>query len=74
MLAFLTDPQVVRKILEHLGMQTTPLPLGSGTSGAWDLGLWPAEEGSREWEGSEALRRERWEADSGEGDSERGPP
>ena len=74
MLAFLTDPQVVRKLLEHLGLETAPLPLAPARVGARDLRLWTGEEGSAEWDESEAYRRERWEAESGEGVSERGPP
>jgi len=73
-LAFLTDPQVVRKLLEHLGLETAPLPLAPARVGARDLRLWTGEEGSAEWDESEAYRRERWEAESGEGVSERGPP
>ena len=74
MLAFLTDPQVVRKILTHLGMETAPPPLAPARVGERALSLWTEEEGSTEWDKSEAYRRESWEAESGDGDTERGPP
>ena len=70
-LSFLTDPQVVRKILEHVGMETAPLPLAPARVGERELRLWT-------WDGSEiaaeAERGESWEEESGGGDTERGPP
>jgi hypothetical protein len=43
---FLTDPLVVRKILEQLGLETAPLPLAPARVGERGLRLWT-------WDGSE---------------------
>ena len=76
-LAFLTDPLVVRKILTHLGMETVPLSLTPARVGERELRLWT-------WDGSEiaadaeaeagASGHGSWEEDCGERDWERGPP
>ena len=65
---------MVRRILGHLGMETHLLPLAPARVGERDLRLWPSEEGSAEWDESEAMQGENWEEDSGNGDSGRGPP
>ena len=72
--AFLTDPQVLRKILEHVGLEMAPLPLAPARVGERELRLWTEEEGNAEWDESEAFGRESWEANSGNGDTARGPP
>ena len=78
-LAFLTNPLVVRKILTYLGMETVPLPLAPARVGERALSLW-------RWDGSEiaadaeaeaeveASGHGSWEEDCGERDWERGPP
>ena len=72
-LAFLTDPQVVKKILSHLGLETAPLPLAPARVGERELRLWPWDESETEVE-AEASGRGSWEEDSGEREWERGPP
>jgi hypothetical protein len=69
----------VRKLVEEEEVggtrleETAPLPLAPARVGERELRLWTGEEGSAEWDESEAYRR-RWEAESGEGVSEWGPP
>jgi hypothetical protein len=45
--AFLTDPQVLRKILEHVGLEMAPLPLAPARVGEREPRLWTEEEGER---------------------------
>jgi len=73
-LAFLTDPEVVRKILLHLGLETAPPALAPVRMGERDLRLWEWEAGGLEWDEGDVVQRERGEGDSGDGDGERGPP
>ena len=49
-LAFLTDPQVVKKILSHLGLETAPLPLAPARVGERERRLWPWDESESEAE------------------------
>jgi hypothetical protein len=71
-LAFLTDPDVVRKILSYLGLETAPPALAPARLGASELRLWEWEAGRREWDEGDVVWRER--GDGGAGDKERGPP
>lgn len=73
-LAFLTDPSVVRKILAHLGLETRALPVVPARMEEGDLRLWEWEEGREEWDESGGSGSAEWDDSWDEGDSERGPP
>jgi len=77
-LAFLTDPEVVTKILRHVGVETRPLPLAPARVRVrvreMELELWELETGSADWSDAEgaSVRGESWDGASIGVDSGRG--
>jgi len=55
-LAFLTNPEVVRKILLHLGLETAPPALAPARMGERDLRLWEWEAGGLEWDEGDVVQ------------------